>query len=58
MSGILRLGDQTRWGRVGAVGFICGERYYFMVSKTDVVSMIPAIIVEAPKAKRGRGETA
>jgi hypothetical protein len=47
-SGILHIGDKTKWGRVGGIALICGERYYFLVSKTGVVSMMPSAVVKKP----------
>lgn len=41
----LPLGTRTNWGIIKAVGWI-GERYYWIVDKFGVVSMIPASIVE------------
>jgi hypothetical protein len=37
---------KTRWGRVVAIGFIGGERYYWMISRWGTVSMMPAFVVE------------
>jgi len=45
-SGILRIGDKTNWGHVGGIALLCGERYYFIVDKHGVVSMMPAVVVE------------
>jgi len=48
----LELGTWTRFGRVGAVAYIGGERYYFLEQfrfgrKTADVSLMPADVVEA-----------
>jgi hypothetical protein len=48
---MLKIGEQTRWGTVGAVGCLNGERYYWFnspaTSKLTVgVSMLPAMMVE------------
>lgn len=43
-------GDIHRiYGRVGAVGIISGERYYWLV-KRGVVSMMPAAVIEGAQA--------
>lgn len=38
-------GSKTKWGRIVAIGWI-GERYYWMIDKHGVVSMMPASVVE------------
>jgi hypothetical protein len=43
---ILPLGTETKWGKIEMVGITGGERYYWMIDKHKVVSMIPALIVE------------
>jgi len=35
------------WGKVAAVGYISGERYYWLVDKRGSVSMMPADTVES-----------
>lgn len=40
------LGDTTYWGEIVAIGFMNGERYYWMIDKRGVVSMIPARVME------------
>jgi len=63
MDSAFHLGQVVKpWGRVGAVGFVSGERYYWFL-KGNVVSMMPADVVEkgktemAPKViKTGRQE--
>jgi hypothetical protein len=49
----LPLGMKTRWGIIGAVGMIGGERYYWLHKqwKTPVVAMIPASTLE-PTVRR------
>ncbi len=42
----LPLGTKTEWGTIEAVGITGGERYYWMVDKLKVVSMMPAFMVE------------
>ena len=42
----LALGTQTQWGKVEAIGILCGERYYWMIDKHKCVSMIPASMVD------------
>lgn len=42
---ILLLGAKTKWGKIIAVGYV-GERYYWMIDKYGVVSMMPADVVE------------
>jgi hypothetical protein len=44
---MLRLGDKTEYGTVQMIGRTGGERYYWMVDDDGVVSMMPAIIMEA-----------
>jgi hypothetical protein len=44
----LPLGTQTQWGKIGAVGYIQGERYYWMIDEDGSVSMMPAFVVETP----------
>ena len=39
------LGTLTRWGKIGAVGWV-GERYYWMVAPDGGVAMMPAATVE------------
>ena len=36
----------TQWGKVAAIRFADGERYYFLVDKHGMVSMMPACVVE------------
>ena len=43
---MLALGTATQWGRVGAVGYREGERYYFMEDRAGVVALMPAVVVE------------
>jgi hypothetical protein len=40
------LGTKTRWGKIAAVGFIGGERYYWMIDRYGTVAMMPADAVE------------
>lgn len=42
----LQLGTKTRWGKIAAVGFIGGERYYWMIDRYGTVAMMPADAVE------------
>lgn len=44
---IAALDSMTPWGRIAAVAYISGERYYFLINKHGTVSMLPADIVEA-----------
>lgn len=49
---MLSLGKQTRWGKVGAIAVLNGERYYFLASPAtsrlvSCVSMLPAMVVES-----------
>lgn len=39
------LGSKTQWGKIVAISMLNGERYYWMV-KDEVVSMMPALVVE------------
>lgn len=41
------LGTKTKWGRIGAVLFKDGERYYMMVGRYGDVALMPASVVEA-----------
>lgn len=41
------------WGRVAAVGFTGGERYYWLIDEHETVSMMPASVVE-PRYKEAR----
>jgi len=44
----LSLGTKiANMGKIGAVGIIEGERYYWLVGLGGVVSMMPACVVEA-----------
>lgn len=40
-----RLGDNTKWGTIVAVGWV-GERYYWMRDRHGTISMMPADAVE------------
>ena len=46
MDKILPIGTETPYGRIEAIGSLSGERYYWMIDKHKVVSMIPASILE------------
>lgn len=52
----LRLGTETQWGAIGAVGLTGGERYYWMVDKHGSVAMMPACVVEPTIALRALDE--
>ena len=43
---IIPLGTMTKWGKIGAVQYKNGERYYMMVKKGSI-SLMPASVVEA-----------
>jgi len=44
---MLKLGTVVKpYGKVSAVGFISGERYYWFVDKYGSVAMMPASAVE------------
>ena len=43
---MLPLDSETDMGRVAAVGILSGERYYWLIDKHGVVSMMPADAVE------------
>ena len=43
---MLKLGTMTPWGKVAGVGVIGGERYYWLVDRDILVSMLPARMVE------------
>lgn len=38
--GLLPINTETKFGRVKAIGFISGERYYWMLDEDGSVSMI------------------
>jgi len=40
------IGSKTPWGTVEAISFREGERYYMMINKHGVVSLMPADVVE------------
>ena len=44
-----KLGEIVKpWGKIAAVGFLNGERYYWLIDLEDEsVSMMPADVVEA-----------
>lgn len=42
------IGTNTPFGKVVAIGRTLGERYYWLISKSKVVSMMPASVVEGP----------
>ena len=44
-TGIMSLGTQTDFGIIVAVGWV-GERYYWLIDRHGVVSMMPACVVE------------
>jgi hypothetical protein len=41
----LPLGTETAYGRIETIGFIGGERYYWMIDKHGCVSMMPYFCV-------------
>ena len=49
---LLDLDSETSWGRVKAIVFKGGERYYMMVRAGDV-ALIPAIVAEEYQKLRG-----
>ena len=53
---IIPLGTKTKWGKIAAVGFRDGERYYMMIDKHGSVALMPAEAVEEsvqPRPARG-----
>ena len=40
------LGSETNYGTVHAVGYVGGERYYWLIDKKGTVSMMPSCVVE------------
>lgn len=48
----LPLGTMTEWGRISAVGFTGGERYYWITDEDGAVAMMPADFVE-PRPTEG-----
>ena len=53
---IIPLGAKTHWGKIAAVGIRDGERYYMMVDRHRVVSLMPAAIVEGSFEQTGAGK--
>lgn len=51
MKDIIPLGTKTRFGVVGMIGNLHGERYYWMIDKNKSVSMIPADVLEKLSCK-------
>jgi hypothetical protein len=43
----LALGAQTPFGEIVAIGWV-GERYYWCIDASGVVSMMPASLIEVP----------
>ena len=43
---MIRLGTKTQFGIIAMIGCIEGERYYWMIDRHGVVSMMPACVVE------------
>ncbi len=51
---IVPLGTVVKpWGKVSAVGFTGGERYYWLIDEHGTVSMMPASLIE-PTAEARR----
>lgn len=46
MNRLLKINSKTKWGKIKAIGFISGERYYWMIDKYGCISMMPACVVE------------
>ncbi len=44
----LPIGTKTKWGKIEAIGWTGGERYYWMIGANGV-AMMPAFIVEGVK---------
>jgi hypothetical protein len=44
---MLMLGAMTKFGKVSAITFTGGERYYFLIDKFGTVSFLPSDLVEA-----------
>jgi hypothetical protein len=40
------------WGKIGAIGFVKGERYYFLIDREGSVSMMPADVVERARRQK------
>lgn len=50
----LMLGTVVKpWGKIGAVLLTDGERYYHLIDKHGMVSMMPADVVEAAAKDEG-----
>lgn len=41
MNNLYPIGTKTKFGKVSAIQFLEGERYYFLVDKSGSVSYIP-----------------
>ena len=48
---ILPLGTKTQWGKIVMIRWV-GERYYWMIDKYGVISMMPADMMEATERMR------
>ena len=51
---MLRLGTMTRWGKIGAIMWLSGERYY-MMSNGECVSLMPETVVVASLETKAKG---
>ena len=54
---LLPLGTKTEYGKIEMIGFVGGERYYWMVDRFGCVSMIPAFMLENRCAVNPPGKT-
>lgn len=43
----INMGSDTKWGKIIGIGFIGGERYYWMQDKHGAIAMMPWSVVEA-----------
>jgi hypothetical protein len=50
---MLNIDDKIEpYGRIKAIGFIGGERYYWLIDKSATVSMLPASFLEKFTSKK------
>jgi hypothetical protein len=43
------------YGKIGAVGLLQGERYYWLIDKHGTVSMMPADVIEPRSPPQAKG---
>ncbi len=50
---MLKLGTKTKFGKIAAVMNTEGERYYFIIDKKGIVSLMPAKVIEQMLRRAG-----